>query len=765
MKLSKIEKKFIAFMMIIAMIVCFLPSSREMEAAEVQSADQAANAGDEDTNDNSRVDTEFKDGQSWVSGDFVYMVDTNENAVIVNYTGTASKVEIPSKIANRKVVSIWHAFENNTTIREVVLPDSVTKIEYEAFAYATGLEKINLDHIRFMGLGSNFHNCTSLKDVVLPEGAIFYDDQFDGAKMKSLTVPKTANDGAYRLYLGYLTTEKLLFAEGTTRVLMDFAGIDAPEIVIPDSVTDISGSEFDGVRTKKVVLGSGIRTIPSGLFTFSDDLDIQLGKNTQVIGKDAFYCSGIKSLVIPDSVTEIQYEALLYTYDLSDITFSKNLKKVVGGVEGFLYGSRWYDNQKNGPVYTGGAFYSYKGTIPWNTTVDVKAGTKGIAYMAFQSPDGFGSRISGVTLPEGLLYIGGVSFFNTSIEEIQIPETVTEVGAGAFGNTNLKSVYIPKSVKTIGDYAFGFKNEELRDCGSVWIQDDLVMSSDNMWGWIGAEFFGKGEIKDGDRVYQKPHEAIKVDGFKIIGYSGTAAETYAKKNGFTFVDASTMNWPGHSYGNPEWTWSGVKSAKAKFTCNNFSSHTKTLQAKITSKITKKATVNAAGQKKFTATVTLNGKKYTSSKTQKYYLFNTSKTGLQKYENKLYYVKNGVMKSATGFAKYNSTWYYVSKGKAVAKTGVIKGKVNGTSGYWRVEKGKVNLKFTGFAKYNTGWYYLVKGRINTAKTGIFKGKVNSKSGSWFVKKGKVQLTFSGTKIINGKRYKIQKGKVVKVTKVK
>ena len=168
----------------------------------------------------------------------------------------------------------------------------------------------------------------------------------------------------------------------------------------------------------------------------------------------------------------------------------------------------------------------------------------------------------------------------------------------------------------------------------------------------------------------------------------------------------------HKYGSPTWKWDGTSKAVATFTCQYNENHTKKINAKITSKVTKKATVNTSGTKQYTATVTLNGKTYKKTKTVTYYLFDKSKTGIQKYNNNLYYVKKGIK----------------------------------------------DASFTGFAKYGTKWYYVVKGKVDTTKLGVVKGKVNGVSAIWYVKNGKVQLSFTGTVKINNKNYKIIKGKV-------
>lgn len=302
----------------------------------------------------------------------------------------------------------------------------------------------------------------------------------------------------------------------------------------------------------------------------------------------------------------------------------------------------------------------------------------------------------------------------------------------------------------------------------------------------------------------------------------TATVTY---NGKKYTDKKTEKIPAgeHNYGNPVWKWNGFTSATATFTCKSYSSHTKTVKASITNKVTKNATVSAAGTKTYTAKVSLNGKSYTAAKTESVYVFDKSVTGIQKYNDALYYAKNGVQDTSyTGFAKYGNDWYYVVSGKVdTSKKDVLSGTVNGQSGWWfisggkvqfvnSVEKnsngwwviknGKVDFDYTGIAKNSNGWWRIVKGKVdfncNTVEkneNGWFKckgGKVDftftgvaknsngwwyckngqvdfsftgigtNENGSWYCKGGKVDFSYNGTVTFDGKTYTIKGGKVVK-----
>ena len=80
-----------------------------------------------------------------------------------------------------------------------------------------------------------------------------------------------------------------------------------------------------------------------------------------------------------------------------------------------------------------------------------------------------------------------------NLKEVVIPDSVNNIGEVAFmGCESLKTVTIPESVKVIGREAFGYLSSE-------------------KWG-----------------------QGYKVEGFTIRGVAGSAAEKYAKENGFTF---------------------------------------------------------------------------------------------------------------------------------------------------------------------------------------------------------------------------------------
>ena len=252
---------------------------------------------------------------------------------------------------------------------------------------------------------------------------------------------------------------------------------------------------------------------------YYDDSTLPWGKNiTSVIiengvtsiGNFAFYgCTGLTSVTIPDSVTSIGSSAFRGCSGLTSITIPDSVTSIGSGA---FYGTTWYNNLPNGLVYAGKFAYNYKGTMPANTSITIKDGTKGIAASALRdctgltsvtipdsvtsigewafygctrltsvhisdiaawcniafSSDGSnplecahnlylkGVRVTDLIIPDGVTSIGSYAFdYCFGLTSVTIPDSVTSIGSCAFYNcTGLTSVTIGYSVTSIGNYSF-----------------------------------------------------------------------------------------------------------------------------------------------------------------------------------------------------------------------------------------------------------------------------------------------------------------------
>lgn len=81
-------------------------------------------------------------------------------------------------------------------------------------------------------------------------------------------------------------------------------------------------------------------------------------------------------------------------------------------------------------MYAGKVYYKYKGTIAEGGTVNLKAGTKGIAGYAFLDQ----INLTGIEIPDSVTNIGDYAFVGCEkLNKVTVPASVTKIGEKALG--------------------------------------------------------------------------------------------------------------------------------------------------------------------------------------------------------------------------------------------------------------------------------------------------------------------------------------------
>ena len=275
------------------------------------------------------------------------------------------KVVIPSSITNIGN----YAFAGCTSLIEAQISDSVTSIGYYAFSECSNLEKVALSK-SLVSMGySAFYNCDSLTSIEIPKSLDLVTDTI-----------YTKENGAFRDCDNLKT---VTFEEGTTqiaeRLFWSCTGVE--KIVIPDTVTTIEYGAFQDCTNLKTV------TLPNGL--------------ESIWGSAFRNCSSLLEINIPDTVENMG------TYVFADCSSLQSAK------------------------------------LP-NIRKNVMEGI-------FQNC----SSLTTIDLPDSVIAIQDKAFQNSGLTKITVPENVESIGAYAFNNCDaLQSVFIANSVNTMGKYCF-----------------------------------------------------------------------------------------------------------------------------------------------------------------------------------------------------------------------------------------------------------------------------------------------------------------------
>ncbi|MBO4815312.1 MAG: leucine-rich repeat protein [Muribaculaceae bacterium] len=210
-------------------------------------------------------------------------------------------------------------------------------------------------------------------------------------------------------------------------------------IIIPERVT-YNGTVYS------------VTSIDNFAFYYCTDLlSVNIPNTVTEIGVGVFYgCSSLTSVTIPNSVTSIGNMAFENCSGLTSVTIPNSVTTI--GSHAFV-NTPWYDNQPDGLVYAGSVAYKYKGTMPNETNIVLKEGTRGIAGDCFYHCNGLVS----IYIPNSVTVIGYEAFWCCSnLTSINIPNSVTTIDNLAFSYCGLTgSLIIPNSVTSIGGQAFG----------------------------------------------------------------------------------------------------------------------------------------------------------------------------------------------------------------------------------------------------------------------------------------------------------------------
>ena len=244
---------------------------------------------------------------------------------------------------------------NHTGFTSIELPDTITSIGRQAFAYCENLESATLtmhENMQSEGLfvacpnlktvtingdpkyfGANtFNGCTSLTSVILPDTIETIPDyNFKNcSSLESITLPSGLKEiGSY------------CFEDCTSLTSIDlpntlenigvkaFKNTGLYSVFIPSNV-ELGEEVFSRCdNLQDVTIDAGVTSIPNNAFSGCLSLKtVSIPDTVTSIGYAAFASSGIESVVIPDSVITIDECAFYNCHKLKSVTIGEGVEAI-----------------------------------------------------------------------------------------------------------------------------------------------------------------------------------------------------------------------------------------------------------------------------------------------------------------------------------------------------------------------------------------------------------------------------------------------------
>lgn len=362
-----------------------------------------------------------------VIDNFLVRTDTMEATAIPGILLTQEVVTIPEGITTFPAV-----FQNDTALKTVYLPSTITSLPSSAFSNCSSLENVIFaDNCALTSLPTyTFRNCSALTKISLPDN------------LETL--------GNYVFY-------------GCTALT---------EIEFPDSLLSIGNYVFQNCSSlKKVYFPENLTSIGSYAFNKCSSLtDVKLPESLISIGNYAFSaCTSLEVINLPDNLTSISDYAFSQCTSLKEIDFPENVVSI--GKYAF---QQCYSLQNisipEGLVSIGNyAFYQCSSL----NEISLPDSVNSIGTGAFKDC----VELKSLRLPASLTNVPASIISDTLIESITIPASVTSINTTAFS----KAYKLREFIVEEGNENFSVRDGILFSSETPYILPNVLCGDDETW--------------------------------------------------------------------------------------------------------------------------------------------------------------------------------------------------------------------------------------------------------------------------------------------
>ena len=267
-------------------------------------------------------------------------ITLQESMMSIGYRAFAGCSGLTSVIIPNSVTSVGEgAFGYCSGLTSLTVGNSVKAIGDDAFTWCFGLTSVHISDIAawcniefgdqpLYYAGHLFLNGEEVKDLVIPNGvtSIGYEAFGGLSDLTSVSIPSSLTSIGYRAFEG---------CSGLTSVhISDIAAWC--NIEFGDQPLCYAGHLFlNGEEVKDLVIPNSVKSIGDNAFCNCSGLtSVTIPNSVTSIGFDAFrHCSGLTSVAIPNSVTRIEHMAFQYCSGLTSVAIPNSVTYI--GQEAF----------------------------------------------------------------------------------------------------------------------------------------------------------------------------------------------------------------------------------------------------------------------------------------------------------------------------------------------------------------------------------------------------------------------------------------------
>lgn len=515
---------------------------------------------------------------------FYRTLDANTCSLVKVVDGTSGKVKIPeiaaytTELSGQSVSPRSTTFEfrvvevDNTAfngeaqsnVTEVVLPESITKINGGAFNGCTSLTTVNIPS-KVTQLNSVFNHCTSLKKISIPKavsnlsGSFEYCGTIEEVIIEDCDCEKPI-DSSNSHYAFSNTIIKKLY-QGRNFDTYVFRGIGIESLTIGDMVTEICSDMYLGNPLRNIVFGKNLKKIGTTAFHNCTALtEINLPESLKELGDNCFSgCTSLTTFNIPSKIKELRANFYGCT-SLKKIFIPKTVEKISGvfdrcgtieeliiedsespiDISGFSetqiksvyqgrnrgYDNTWFQGKGVETAVIGDMVTEIGSGIYGNNPLKSITFGKSVSKIA-QSAFSECKELKELILPESLVELGGYSFNGCStLTTISFPSNLTEIISNFHHCKSLQKVSIPANIEKI--------SSSFQDCSEI---EEFVIEDSETPITLSGNFGYKTVVKNlnlgrncGDRAFEdrKIENLVlgdKVTELGIYAFSGNSLQT------------------------------------------------------------------------------------------------------------------------------------------------------------------------------------------------------------------------------------------------